>query len=362
MEYHLDLHCTMLLESYRELQPVYIRLEQVLRQLLQRLTSDAGLYVTAIECRVKTEASLVGKLERKGGKYSDINDITDIVGARVITFYDEDIDKVAAFAEQIFNVDRDNSVDKRRREQLYTFGYESLHYICSIPRHVYYDPDMPQLNDLRFELQMKTALQHVWATIEHDIGYKKGVEIPREHLRTIGQLSGMLGLADKEFSRIRASVNDYRRRVLENFDDGDFNAVPLDRDTFRKYLDIKPFDSLIQRIARINQAEVMPASSMPFLDELLHLDFKTIGDVEQLVRTYSEAAFQLAGSQLGGTDIDIINESIALQSLLMVYIHAKHLGEAELLYMFRSVSNSKTYTPEWAHQQYAMMNQLSMDN
>lgn len=359
MDYSLNPHATMLLGEYRELRPTYERLEQIVKQQLQTMAIESGLYVTAIESRVKTEPSLAGKLELKGDKYASVTDITDIVGARVITFYNEDVDKVAALTEKRFEVDWENSVDKRHRFEKYSFGYESLHYICRIPKTVFYDPELPQLNELRFELQMKTALQHVWATIEHDTGYKKGVEIPHEYLRTLGQLAGMLEMADNQFSHLRASVNDYRRQVLEHFTDGNFDSVPLDSDTFRKYLDLDPFGRLLRRIARINQAEIVPSSSMPYLEALHKLDFKTIGDVERLVKHYSEEAFQLAVSQLGGTDLDILNASAALQYLLTVYIFRKGLGEEGLAMMFGTIGQPAETAKTWAHTLYQKLESLA---
>ena len=54
--------------------------------LIRKDIADKGLMVTATEARVKQEQSLAGKLERKGSKYATAEDITDLLGVRVITF------------------------------------------------------------------------------------------------------------------------------------------------------------------------------------------------------------------------------------------------------------------------------------
>ena len=128
----LDLHCQLILDEYRDSLPLLEQMkEEVLAKLREALDRN-GLYVTAIEARIKTEESLAGKLALKGAKYATLADITDVLGARIITFYTDDVDRVAAMAEQMFDIDWDNSVDKRRLHQLDSFGYNSLHYICRL--------------------------------------------------------------------------------------------------------------------------------------------------------------------------------------------------------------------------------------
>ena len=123
----LDLHCQMILEEYRdalpELESMRVQVLDTLREALER----NGLVVTAIETRIKTEESLAGKLALKGAKYATLSDITDILGARIVTFYTDDVDRIASIAEQLFEIDWNNSVDKRRLHQLDSFGYNSLH-------------------------------------------------------------------------------------------------------------------------------------------------------------------------------------------------------------------------------------------
>lgn len=191
-EYGLDIHCTMLLEDYREQLPKYRLLQQVVMEKLGELVKKSGIELNSMESRIKTEASLAGKLERKGPKYDSLTDITDIFGARIITFYNEDVDRIASMAEILFDIDWANSIDKRKMHQYDSFGYNSLHYICKIPKQLFYDEKHPELNEIPFELQMRTALQHVWSAIQHDIGYKNDIEIPVEYHRNLSRLAGML--------------------------------------------------------------------------------------------------------------------------------------------------------------------------
>ena len=336
----LDLHCEMILDEYRSRQPLLKRLEEIVTDTLHRIVEDNHLYVTAIESRIKTEESLTGKLELKGQKYATLDDITDILGCRIITFYTDEVDKIAALVEKTFEVDWDNSVDKRKILDLDRFGYMSLHYICRLPASICSDLDYPEFNQIRFEIQMRTALQHVWATINHDMGYKTDIEIPREHLRNMHRIAGMLELADEQFSRIRMAITDYRRNVQSLVADGNFDNVPLDGDSFRSYLNLDPFRHLANRIALINQAEVFDDNLMPYLQVLLSLGFHTLGDVERLLRNSSDDAYQLALHQMSGTDLDIITLSVTLQNLCCVYVLRQGSGVLGLEYIFNSLGGN----------------------
>ena len=179
----LDPHILELLAQYKDLLPVYTQMAEVIPARLKESFDEAGIIVAAIEHRVKAEDSLTGKLRLKGSKYKSIYDITDLVGIRVITFYIDDVDKVASIVERLFEIDWENSIDKRKVHEIDSFGYLSLHYICRIPESAYSHPEHPELNQIRFEIQMRTVLQHAWANMNHDTGYKSGVEVPREYLR-----------------------------------------------------------------------------------------------------------------------------------------------------------------------------------
>lgn len=354
---NLDLHSEMILDEYREKRPLFEKLQAVVDGEIRRIVTDNHLYVTAMESRIKKEKSLAGKLELKGHKYATLSDITDILGCRIITFYTEEVDKIAALIEKNFEVDWENSVDKRRLLDLDRFGYMSLHYICRLPLERCEDPEM---HEYRFEVQMRTALQHVWATINHDLGYKTDIEIPREHLRNMNRIAGMLELADEQFSRIRMEITDYRRQVQALVADGDFDRVPLDGDTFRSYLELDPFHKLADRIASINQAEIYRDNLMPYLQVLLRMGFKTLGDLERLLHDYSDDAYQLALHQISGTDLDIMALSVTLQNLCCVYALRKGAGVNGLEYIFNSLGSNTEANRSRAERLYRQAKKINI--
>ena len=318
------------MQQYRQLLPTLEKLSDDAYDLLSHPLRDQGIYVTAIERRIKTEKSLARKLALKGTKYKRIDDITDLVGLRVITVYTDEVDQVAVIVKNIFDIDWQESVDKRKLHDLNSFGYNSLHYICRL-----------KTGGLRFELQMRTALQHVWSTIMHDTGYKGDVKIPREYLRQFNRLAGMMELLDDEFSRLRFVLTDYRRHTLALVKSGHLDDVPLSPDSLHNFLDLKPFDRLNRRIASVNQAEIVPVSVMPYLPVLESFGLETLGDMQRFIDENSDDAYQLALAQLAITDLDILSSNTALQYLCMVYV-LKHDGGREGLKSLYDIINGES--------------------
>lgn len=342
-DYGLDLHGEMLLEEYRDLKPVYEKMQNVVLPAIQDCLKKNNLMVTAIESRIKAEESLVGKLKRKGHKYASMLDITDILGMRIITFYLDEVDKISAFVEQMFDMDWKNSVDKRKQRSLDSFGYVSLHYICRIPKELYFDPEMPQINEIRFEIQMRTALQHVWSNLDHEICYKAGLEIPQEYLRTLNRLAGLMELADTEFARLRTDINNYRFKIESFMQEGKLSEVTLSEGSFARYLEMEPFKRLNERIAAINQAEIHHSNLMPFYQALKNMGFTTLGDVESMRRENEADAFRFAVHRIGKTDLDIVSSTIGLQYICSVYLLKKGAGKQELCELMDAIAGPSSY-------------------
>ena len=71
----LDPHCEEILEEYRQSLPGFEQSRTDILDRLRQALDKAGIIVASMEARVKTEASLTGKLELKGGKYASLADI-----------------------------------------------------------------------------------------------------------------------------------------------------------------------------------------------------------------------------------------------------------------------------------------------
>jgi len=105
-------------------------------------------------------------------KYADpLRQIQDQIGARIITFYRSDVDRIATIVEKYYRpIESQDLVP----ESGWEFGYFGRHYVLLIPSDVV-DPSMDKafLPEF-FELQIKTLFQHAWSEANHDLGYKPG--------------------------------------------------------------------------------------------------------------------------------------------------------------------------------------------
>ena len=345
----MDFHAEMILEDYRNNLETFEIIKKVVLEQLNGYVKSFGSIVNSVEARIKTEKSLAGKLALKGDKYQDIFDITDLVGARVVTFYNDEVDKFAAQVEKSFDIDWDNSIDKRKMYNVDQFGYMSLHYICSIPETMYKDDAHPNVNKFRFEIQLRSNLQHTWATIYHDTGYKNDIEVPREYLRNLNRLAGLLELADDKFVEIRTSLDDYRRRVKQIVKSGDFSQVELNIDSFNAYLENGGFDMLNYRISTINNMEIEEISLRNFLSVFKNLGFSTLKQLDDFKNKYSDLAYEFSVRQFSGKDIDIISNATGPLNLAVVYVLSNDMGEIVVKRILDKVYGERKSNANQAH-------------
>jgi predicted RNase H-like nuclease/ppGpp synthetase/RelA/SpoT-type nucleotidyltranferase len=191
-------------QTYAALYPELREVTNRVVALVTRLLDDAGINYLSVTGRAKSVASFAAKADRNVDgvpAFTDpLDQITDQIGVRVITYVHSDVSAVAdLLADQLTVLDDRDMGQETAREG--RFGYASRHLLVTDD-----DPDpAAELHGRRAQVQVRTVLQHAWAEFEHAIRYKG--TIPAEHVpdldRRFTLAAGLLELADQEFSVIR---------------------------------------------------------------------------------------------------------------------------------------------------------------
>src|SRR5262249_14104459 len=154
-----------------------------------------------VSCRVKSIESAIEKIARK--EYTNpVKQITDLSGIRVITYLEEQVSAVSAVVKELFEVDAKNSLDRTEILGEDRVGYRSTHFVCKLGKKRLQLPEYQALGDLKFEIQIRTVLQHAWAELAHDRSFKFGAALPAIIQRKLNLYSGLLEIADSAFDEI----------------------------------------------------------------------------------------------------------------------------------------------------------------
>lgn len=281
-----------LLVKYETERDTYSSFAQTVSNLLARLLSTEGIEVHSVDHRCKTVKSLRGKIDKKGG-YEYLEEITDLAGIRLITHYEDDVDRVANVIESEFVVDRENSIDKRTSLDPDRFGYLSLHYVVSLAPDRLNLREYRSFSNMKAEIQIRSILQHAWAEIEHDTGYKTEVEVPKHIRRRFSRLAGLLELADLEFIGIRKALLEYSEAVtiqVETALESTAEKIDtlIDGVSLVKFLELEPLvTELDNEICSILKAE-KSTNTRHALADIVRLNALEIHNLSELKSALSE--------------------------------------------------------------------------
>ncbi len=212
------------LEQFRALLPRLNAASEAIGDAIRARLRDDGLNHHTVQARIKELDSVRDKLERltADGKFKyarGLEQLDDLIGVRVIMFLEPDIADVATALKGQFNCseDDDKTSSQRRNGQI---GYAGRHLILEVPAENVPIGCQPFIG-VRFEVQIRTVLQHAWAAFEHDIRYKGLAEANAEVDRAFTMASTLIELADAQFSAINDIV---KRRQAEST--AEFAASP----------------------------------------------------------------------------------------------------------------------------------------
>lgn len=146
-----------ILETYTENKELYDNLQDKLVILIKELLLD-NIHYHYISSRVKEKNSLEKKIDIKDGKYSMIDEITDVIGCRVISYFEDDVEKIVNIIKKEFEVDHNNSGDKKENLESDKFGYLSYHLVCSFHKKRLSLPEYKKYKNIKFEIQIRSIL------------------------------------------------------------------------------------------------------------------------------------------------------------------------------------------------------------
>ena len=179
-----------------------------MRTKLEVLSEDLAVRyrrnpIEFIESRLKKPSSIARKLKKMGLEVTVENmteHLSDIAGIRVLCAYIDDIYEIARMLARQTDVRIITVKDyiKNPKEN----GYRSYHMIVEIP--VFFsDKERP----VRCEIQIRTIAMDFWATLDHDMQYKKQVEDADQIMKELKECAEIIHNTDEKMMRLRERIH-----------------------------------------------------------------------------------------------------------------------------------------------------------
>jgi putative GTP pyrophosphokinase len=177
-----------------------------LAEILESLFEDSAVVIHSIPWRIKTQANAERKLIANA-EFSRPHDLHDLLGMRVITMFESDLDEAAAVIGKVLDVDASRTSDRLTFYGPNEFGYRSRHFVGSMSATRCELPENRKFRGRAVEIQLRTILQHAWAEIEHDLGYKPQRALSQHLRRRFSRLAALIEVADDGFSSLRTDLD-----------------------------------------------------------------------------------------------------------------------------------------------------------
>jgi|JI10StandDraft_1071094.scaffolds.fasta_scaffold20093_10 putative GTP pyrophosphokinase len=274
----------ILLKEYEEKYPIYEEFSSRLKLILEDVLVSEDLSYLSVESRTKAQVNLRQKIESGTINVSKLVDVRDLTGVRINTYVYEDITKIENVLKENFDL---SQIEIDERLGINKVGYRSHHWVLTLPSQRVSLPEYKKFEGLKAELQIRTVLQHAWAQIGHNQIYKPNVLLPDKIKRDFTLLSGLLEIADNEFSRISQEISKYTEEIDIKTSTGDLN-VKIDSVSLRSYFDNKfakmsnvekkfgPKDDMIELI--IEELNLIGVSTLREFDEIIPVDFIKVSE------------------------------------------------------------------------------------
>lgn len=151
--------------------------------------------------------------------------------------------------------------------------------------------------NIKFEIQIRSILQHAWAEIEHSTKYKSELQVPPHITRDFCRLAGLLEVADSEFIRSRNAMSEYKASLIHMTDNTTINHQTLwtfiHYNEYINYLDNKVADNIPQPLQEITNLDISK-----YITSLDELRIKTTKDLIRLLKSNENIIFKYINKQV----------------------------------------------------------------
>ncbi len=243
------------------------------------------------ECIKKFERKYLKQLEEEGKEYKIKDYITDIIGLRVICFYETDINAIyKVLSDNLKLIDTTNKIEKLEEKED-VFGYKALHLDLRLDDKRKMLPEYKRFSDLNFEVQIRTIVQDAWSVLDHKIKYKK--HIPHQLKRRINRMAALFELADQEFVNIKRETIQFEEDTKQQ-EDSSITATSTRTVRVQTSLDAFSFSKIAKN--KFPEYEFYGYKIDGFVDELKDVDpnitedvlRKALDDAWEIIAEYSK--------------------------------------------------------------------------
>lgn len=275
-------------EWYSQNRKIYNELCHKVHNIIFDLLDFNNVNIHAIFSRTKEIESFQKKIDDP--RYDNPKEqITDLAGIRIICYVESDLKVINKIIEENFKIDNENSLDKSKLLGTDKVGYKSIHYVAQLKNDRIVLPEYKKFKNRKFEIQIRTILQHAWAEIEHDRNYKFTGELPDNIKRRFKLIAGTLELADREFDSIANEIDIINSQVEKGTKEGKLD-FEINTTTLKQFL-ITKFDNLIPKYIQPTFTDV--DSEYEILQELNDFGLNTLNELNNIIPSdYEEAVIE----------------------------------------------------------------------
>jgi ppGpp synthetase/RelA/SpoT-type nucleotidyltranferase len=343
----MEKNSTTILKEYDDNRFLFQEFGQVIENLIVSLTKNLSPHQICF--RIKDRGSLANKLLRKNNKYNSLNEITDIVGLRIVTYFEDDIDKISEIFKSEFDIDFPNSIDKRNLDAD-KFGYRSLHYVASFNKTRLSLTEYKKFKGLKFEVQIRSILQHSWAEIEHDLGYKGANEIPITAKRTFYRVAALLEQADIEFVKLRKEISEHELIIKEQISSAS-SMVKIDKSAIIAFIKessaLNNIETTIQNLTNAVRSKASDSSyiASTVMERLKAQNIETVKQLEDLILINSSKTIEWSKENYFSMP-EPRPESFIPGAGLLWFLNVLEGKDAKEMFIKKTVQRRKRFNPK----------------